>query len=107
MSDLIVPEQYKNHEAFKLPFSPDADSVRDADGNVVAYISNKASAEEALRLARVFASSVESLSRLHNLAEILKANTKDLPEYNHGALNENIDDCLICYIEHYIKEVLS
>jgi len=107
MSDLIVPEQYRSNEAFQLPFTPDADTIKDATGRTVAYISNKASADEAVRLARVFASAVESLNRLHNLAEILKANTKDLPEYNHGALDENIDDCLICYIEHYIKEVLS
>lgn len=104
---IIIPEEYKDKLPFQFPFYADADMVRDSNDRVVAHISRSAAPEEAVRLAKLFASAAESLNRLNNVSKIIEATTKDLPDYNHGTLNEHIDDCLICYIDHYVKKVLS
>jgi hypothetical protein len=103
---LIIPSEYKSNEPFKLPFAPLGDRVVDADERQVCQIEAE-DPQEAIKIARLFASSVESLNRLNSVAMMLEASLKGTPEYKHGDLDEDIDNCLICYIQHYVKEVLS
>lgn len=103
---LIIPSDYKSSEPYKLPFAPLGDRVVDADERQVCQIEAE-DPQEAIRIARLFASSVESINRLNSVAMMLEASLKHTPEYKHGDLDEDIDNCLICYIQHYVKEVLS
>ena len=103
---LIIPSEYKSDAPFKLPFAPLGDCVVDADERQVCQIEAE-DPQEAIRIARLFASSVESINRLNSVATMLEASLKDNPEFKHGDIDEDIDNCLICYIQHYVKEVLS
>jgi hypothetical protein len=105
MNNLIVPDEFKRKDPFKLPFSADGDRVVDAECRTI--VSIDCDAEQAVRLAKLFASAAESLNRLNSVASMLEASLKDSPDFKHGALDEDIDNCLICYIRHYVKEVLS
>jgi hypothetical protein len=107
MSNLIVPDEFKEENPFQLPFRADADMVLDANNRGVAKISEQAGPQEALRIAKLFASSTESLSFLHDIAQFIEAATKDDPTYNHGAEDEDKENCVICSINAYIDNVLS
>ncbi len=107
MSNLIVPDEFKQDNPFILPFRADADMVVDANGRGVAKISDQAGPEEAIRIAKLFASGAESLARLHNLADYLQAMTEGEDGFNHGAEDEDKSECIICYIRDYIDEVLK
>jgi len=105
MNNLIVPDEFKRKDPFKPPFSADGDRVVDAECRTIVSLSCEP--QEAVRLAKLFASSVESLNRLNSVASMLEASLKESPDFKHGALDEDTDNCLICYIQHYVKEVLS
>jgi len=105
MSKIIAPIEFQNKEPFKLPFFADGDKVVDSEGRTI--VSIDCDAEQAVRLAKLFASSVESLNRLNSVATMLEASLKENPDFKHGALDEDTDNCLICFIQHYVKEVLS
>ena len=107
MSNLIVPDEFKNENPFQLPFKADADMVLDATGRGVAKINEQTSPEEAIRIAKLFASAAESLSFLHDLAQFIEAATKGNEDYNHGTEGEDRENCVICSINDYIDNILK
>lgn len=104
---LIVPDEYKTTNPFQLPFRADADRVVDKDGRVVCTISSDSSPQEAINIAKLFASSAESLSFLNDIAVLIQSLTQDTEGYNHGAEDEDKDNCIICSIQSYIANKLS
>lgn len=107
MSNLIVPDEYKTDNPFLLPFRADADNVLDQNNRVVCTISSDASPQEAINIAKLFASSAESLSFLNDISVLIQSLTQDTEGYNHGAEDEDKDNCIICSIQSYIASKLS
>jgi hypothetical protein len=107
MSNLIIPDEFKTENPFQFPFRADADMVLDANDRGVAKISDQAGPQEALRIAKLFASATESLSFLHDIAQFIEAATRGQDGYNHGEEGEDKSNCVICSINAYIENVLS
>jgi|FreactcultureFD7_1027221.scaffolds.fasta_scaffold07759_9 hypothetical protein len=106
--NLIVSNDYDDQKIeYKIPFRADADKVIDADGRTVCEIANNCSAEEAIRTAKLLASSVSSLEMLSKVGSLLHELAKDEENYKHGQEDEDKSNCLICKIDSYINGVLK
>lgn len=104
---LILPDEYKNENPFKLPFRADANCIVDADNRGVACVSDQASPQEAVRIAKLFASSADSLAVLSEVAEVLTRAAAHDESSLHGTPEEDKSNCMICQIDKYINSVIG
>ena len=97
----------ENPIEFTLPFRADADRIVDSEGREICQISGLCSPEEAIRLAKLFASSYQAFTMLSGVKSFIYASTKDLPDFAHWKEDEDKSACILCAIDEFIASVFD
>jgi len=92
---------------FTLPFAADADRVIDSENREICQVSSVCSPEEALRIAKLFASSYQAFTLLAGVRALIYASTKDAEGFRHGAPDEDKEACILCAIDEFLDSVFN
>jgi hypothetical protein len=110
MSELIIPEEYKDKTLvpMQFPFRADGDTIIDAEGREVAAISAAISIKESINLAKLFAAAPEMFEIIGNAYALLIVVAARQEDFEHGTPNErNKEDCILCQCEEVLNKVRS
>jgi hypothetical protein len=110
MSELIIPEEYKDKALvpMQFPFRADGDTILDAEGREVAAISSAIAIKESINLAKLFAAAPEMFEIIGNAYALLILVAARQDDFEHGTPNErNKEDCILCQCEEVLNKVRS
>jgi hypothetical protein len=105
VSNLHIEKQ--DQIEFTLPFKADGDRVVDSEGREVCSVSMLCSAEEAIRIAKLFAASYQAFTMLSGVKSFIYASTKHLPDFKHGQEGEDKSACILCAIDEFTESVFA
>jgi hypothetical protein len=109
MSNLIVPEEFKEKALvpMQFPFRADADTIIDSEGREVASISAAIAIKESINLARLFAAAPEMFEILGKAYALIFVVAAQQEGFDHGNEDEDKADCALCQMEDILRKVTS
>jgi hypothetical protein len=110
MSELIIPEEYKDKALvpMQFPFRADGDTILDAEGREVAAISAAIAIKESINLAKLFAAAPEMFEIIGNAYALLIIVAARQEGFEHGTPDEkDKENCILCQCEEVLNKVRS
>jgi len=109
MSNLIVPEEFKDKALvpMQFPFRADGDCILDAEGREVASISAAIAIKESINIAKLFAAAPEMFEILGRAYTIIFIFAAQREGFDHGNDDEDKTDCPLCQMEDILRKVNS